>query len=148
MRWPLRYQILIPFAAVMLAAIFAVSVVSAVLATQRAGRQIDEQLQSMAATLVDTSFPLTDTVLRQMHGLSQAEFVCTDFQGHVLAASRRLQLPEETNPPVTADCAAIASGPAGHDRRRAIFSIGFAHRGARRTAGRPLDHPLSGTALA
>lgn len=87
MRWPIRYQILIPFVVVMLVAIFAVSVLSAVLATQRARLQIEEQLQGIAATLDDATFPLTDTVLRQMHGLSQAEFVFSDIDGRTLAAS-------------------------------------------------------------
>jgi signal transduction histidine kinase len=92
MRWPLRYQILVPFTLVLLGVICAVSALNAMLATQRAKSQIEEQLQGIAATLADSSFPLTDMVLRQMHGLSGAEFAFTNSNGRSLATSG-LELP-------------------------------------------------------
>jgi signal transduction histidine kinase len=101
MRWTLRSQILIPFALVLIGAILTVSVVTAVLATQRSQRQIEEQLGSVAATLSDSSFPLTDAVLRQMRGLSGAEFNFSDLYGKQLAASSGLSFPDDL--PVTAD---------------------------------------------
>lgn len=88
MRWPIRYQILLPLAGIMLAAVLGVSMLSAYLAAERAERQIDEQLRQVARTLLDSSFPLNDVVLRQMHGLSGAEFALADAAGRVLAASR------------------------------------------------------------
>lgn len=88
MRWPIRYQILLPLAGLMLAAVLGVSVLSAYLAAERAEQQIDEQLRRLARTLLDSSFPLNDVVLRQMSGLSGAEFALADRQGRVLAASR------------------------------------------------------------
>jgi signal transduction histidine kinase len=96
MRFPLRYQILLPFALVLAGAIIAVSVTSAVLATHRAESQIEGQLQSIAATLAESSFPLTEPVLRQMHGLSQADFV---FQGQEsrTVANRPLELPPQSS---------------------------------------------------
>ncbi|HZZ28804.1 MAG TPA: HAMP domain-containing sensor histidine kinase [Pirellulales bacterium] len=93
MRWPLRYQILIPFALVLLGVVCVVSVLNAVLATARAKSQIEDQLQGVAATLADSSFPLTDMVLRQMHGLSGADFVFVDPAGQVLAESKHFELP-------------------------------------------------------
>ena len=75
MRWPLRYQILLPFTLVLLAAIVTVSVLNAVVATRRSREQIEEQLRGIAATRAESNFPLTDAVLRQMRGLSGAEFV-------------------------------------------------------------------------
>ncbi|HUY91346.1 MAG TPA: ATP-binding protein [Pirellulales bacterium] len=99
MRWPIRYQILLPLAGIMLAAVLGVSMLSAYLAAERAERQIDEQLQQVARTLLDSSFPLNDSVLRQMHGLSGAEFALADDQGRVLAASQRsLPLPLAATP--------------------------------------------------
>jgi signal transduction histidine kinase len=95
-RFPLRYQILFPFALVLAGAIVAVSVTSAALATHRAEAQIEQQLQSIAATLAESSFPLTEPVLRQMHGLSQAEFVFTDQQGRMVA-SRSIELPRQSS---------------------------------------------------
>ncbi len=87
MRWPLRYQILFPFAGVMLGVVLGVSVLDAVLAARRTQRQIERQLQEVAETLLDANFPLTDAVLKQTRGLSGAEFVLTDPQGRLQAAS-------------------------------------------------------------
>jgi len=95
-RFPLRYQILLPFALVLAAAIIAVSVTSAVLAARRAEAQIEQQLQSIAATLADSNFPLTEPVLRQMHGLSPANFVFTDREGRTVA-NGPLQLPPRSS---------------------------------------------------
>jgi signal transduction histidine kinase len=111
MRWPLRYQILIPFALALLGVICAVSALNAWLATQRSKNQIEQQLQGIAATLADSSFPLTDTVLRQMHGLSGAEFVLTDPQGHSLATSSGLELSAGETPQVVEDWQQLRLGP-------------------------------------
>jgi HAMP domain-containing protein len=87
MRWPLRYQILFPFAGVMLAVMLGVSLLDAYLAARRTQRQIERQLHQVAQTLVDASFPLTDAALKQTSGLSGAEFVLTDERGDQRAAS-------------------------------------------------------------
>jgi signal transduction histidine kinase len=92
MRQPLRYQILIPFTAVLAVAIVAVSALSAVLATQRAGRQIEGQLQGIAKTLAESSFPLTNIVLQQMHDLSGGEFVFAEDAGGVVKSNTQVQL--------------------------------------------------------
>ena len=88
MRWPLRYQLLFPFAGVMLLALAGVSVLSAYLAAKRSATQIQTQLTHIGDTLQDATFPLNDSVLRQMRGLSSAEFVLTDLSGNVLANSK------------------------------------------------------------
>jgi signal transduction histidine kinase len=87
MRWPLRYQILVPFAAVMVALLVAVSLLNAYLAARQSFRQTVHRLRDVAHTLADARFPLTDAVLRQAHGLSGAEFVLTDDGQNVQAAS-------------------------------------------------------------
>ncbi len=87
MRWPLRYQILFPFGGVMLAVVLGVSLLDAVLAARRTQRQIEHQLNEVAQTLLDATFPLTDAVLKQTRGLSGAEFLLTDQQGNLRAAS-------------------------------------------------------------
>lgn len=96
MRQPLRYQILTPFTAVLAVAIVAVSVLSAVLATQRAERQIEAQLQGIAKTLADSFFPLTGVVLEQMHDLSGADFVFVDESRQIVAASKPIRLPPDS----------------------------------------------------
>lgn len=93
MRWPLRYQILIPFTAVLIVAIAAVSIISSVLAAKRARAQIETQLRNIATTLAESSFQLTDAVLQQMHGLSGADFAFVDEDDRVVAASRSIALP-------------------------------------------------------
>lgn len=87
MRWPIRYQILVPFAGMILAAVLSVSLLNAYWAASQSQRQIEEQLRSVARTLLTSSFPLTQNVLEQMRGLSGAEFVLTDDRGHRLATS-------------------------------------------------------------
>ena len=87
MRWPIRHQILIPFAAMLLAAVLSVSLLSAYWAASHAQRQIEEQLRSVARTLLSSNFPLTENVLAQMHGLAGADFVLTDAAGDALATS-------------------------------------------------------------
>lgn len=87
MRWPLRYQILMPFAGVMLGVVLGVSLLDAWLAARRTQRQIEHQLSEVARTLQEANFPLTDAVLKQTRGLSGAEFVLVDAQGALQAAS-------------------------------------------------------------
>lgn len=87
MRWPLRYQILAPFAAVMLIAIAGVSVLDAFLAARWTEQHIQIQLREVASTLLGSTFPLTQRVLRQTRGLSGADFVLTDGGGRLLASS-------------------------------------------------------------
>jgi len=61
-------------AGVMLGTIVVISTLNAYLAGNRSRNQIERQLRNVALTLTETSFPLTDAVLRQMSGLSGAEF--------------------------------------------------------------------------
>jgi signal transduction histidine kinase len=110
MRWTLRSQIITPFALVLVCAIVTVSIWTAILATNRSQRQIESQLRSIAATLADSSFPLTETVLRQMHGLSGAQFVFTDLEGNRIAASQAFSLPPEFVPVITGDLRQLTLG--------------------------------------
>jgi signal transduction histidine kinase len=87
MRPTLRYQIMIPMLGLMLTALVGVSVLNAYLAAGRAKLQIERQLREITQTLDQSSFPLTDAVLRQMRGLSGAEFVLVTDSGRVAASS-------------------------------------------------------------
>jgi len=95
MRWPLRYQILVPFAGTMLAVVAVVSSLDAVLSARRSQQQIEGQLGEVAHTLEAANFPLTDAVLKQTRGLAGAEFVVANRQGQPLAASRADISPHE-----------------------------------------------------
>src|SRR3954452_20622341 len=92
MRWPLRFQIMLPMAAIMLGTIVTVSVLTAYLAAARSKTQIDTQLRDVAHTLATSSFPLTDSVLRQMRGLTGAEYVLMDDRGSVLASTQPAEM--------------------------------------------------------
>jgi len=54
---------------------------------QLAAPEIERQLTEITQTLDQSNFPLTDAVLRQMRGLSGAEFVLAGDSGAVLASS-------------------------------------------------------------
>ncbi len=136
MRWPLRYQILVPFAVLLLGVICAVSALNAWLATQRTKNQIEEQLQGIAATLADSSFPLTDMVLRQMHGLSGAEFLLTDVNGRALATSGLALLTVGASPAVE-DSQQLRLGPPVTVGDQRYFEMVLAIRGrGQQPAGR------------
>lgn len=88
MWWPLRYQIMLPMAAVILLTVVGLSVLNAYVAANRATAEIEQRLQSVAQTLADSTFPLTDSVLSQMRGLAGADFVLLDETGKMQAASQ------------------------------------------------------------
>jgi signal transduction histidine kinase len=88
MRWPLRTQILFPMACLMLATLVATSVLNAWFAGRQAIDRIQSQLRDIGETLASTSFPLTDSVLKNMRGLSGAEFVVVGRSGQISASSR------------------------------------------------------------
>jgi signal transduction histidine kinase len=86
MRWPIRIQLLLPMLTVVVAAIALVSIFGAFSSADRARRMRQENLHRVIATLAEANFPLTEPILRQMSGLSGAEFVFFD-KGYRLQAS-------------------------------------------------------------
>ncbi|MEX2091048.1 MAG: HAMP domain-containing sensor histidine kinase [Pirellulales bacterium] len=87
MRWPLRYQIMVPMAAVMLLAVVFVEGVGALLAVRDTESQIAAQIHEVARIAAEANFPLTAPVLRQMKALSGAELIVVDDQGRTNATS-------------------------------------------------------------
>jgi signal transduction histidine kinase len=87
MRWPIRNQILVPFAALEIVAVAAISVVAAISAMTQASRDTEARLQQVIDVLQDSSFPYTEAVLNQMRGLSGAEFVAVNKNGGIQAAT-------------------------------------------------------------
>lgn len=87
MRWPLKYQIAIPMAAVMLLGVAAASGLNAYLAASGTRSRIEEQLRDAASIVAATNFPLTESVLAQLRGLSGAHFVSVDAAGNPIASS-------------------------------------------------------------
>mgnify|MGYP002078876954 CR=1 FL=1 len=87
MRWPLRYQIMVPMAAVMVSAVLAVEGIGTLLAVGDARSRVDGQIREVAQIATAANFPLTTPVLRQMRALSGAQLVVVDGSGTVLAVS-------------------------------------------------------------
>ncbi|PQO26822.1 sensor histidine kinase [Blastopirellula marina] len=77
MRWPLRIQLLLPFAAVLLAIMVVVTLVTAQISVANAKSRIESRLRDVAAVLQSATFPLSDAVLEQMKGLSGAQYAVT-----------------------------------------------------------------------
>ncbi len=86
-RFPIRYQLMLPFSVVALASLLAVGAFHARLATEQTKSRIENQLQGVVRVLEESSFPLTDAVLRQIGGLANAEFVLADHRQRTIAAS-------------------------------------------------------------
>jgi signal transduction histidine kinase len=87
MRWPLQYQIALPMAAVMLLGVATASGLNALVAARGTRSRIEEQLRDVAAIITGTNFPLNDSVLAKLHGLSGAHFIVVDAAGKSLVSS-------------------------------------------------------------
>lgn len=96
MRWPLRYQIVVPMAAIMLLSVVAVGGTGAWLAVRSTKARIESQIDEVTHIIAESNFPLTTAVLRQMRALSGAELAVTSEAGQVTASSQPLsELPPE-----------------------------------------------------
>jgi signal transduction histidine kinase len=73
MRWPIRYQVLVPLLTLLLGVV-GISTWTALASANRARRQIETQVRNVAHTL-SASFPLRGNVLDQMKLLSGADFL-------------------------------------------------------------------------
>jgi len=73
MRWPIRYQLLVPLLTLLLGVV-GISTWTALASADRARRQIETQVRRVAHTL-SASFPLKPNVLDQMKLLSGADFL-------------------------------------------------------------------------
>src|SRR5579884_2961712 len=83
MRWPIRYQLLAPLLMLLLGVV-GISTWTAVASAARARRQLETQLRGIAHTLYRWPFPLQDTVLNQMKGLTGAEYLLVGSTGERL----------------------------------------------------------------
>ena len=90
MRWPIRNQILIPFASIQIASIVAVTAFSTWIGIYSAEQQIKTRLNNVVQTIENRSYPLTPAILNQLRNLSGADFVVFDqtgtWQGSTLSA--------------------------------------------------------------
>jgi signal transduction histidine kinase len=118
MRWPIRYQLLVPLLTLLLGVV-GISTWTALASAGRARRQIETQVRHVAHTLSARPVPLTHKiVLEQMKGLSGADYLLIAGDG-----ARTTTLPTDNPelPPVEAvveDWETLRLGPrvtaAGH----------------------------------
>ena len=110
MRWPIRNQILLPLLAVAIISLTAVGAINTVLTERRTREHVEQQLRQVIAVLTNSSFPLTDSVLRQMRELSSADYVLIDPAGATMASTlpETEPLPEQT---VTVNIQDVQLGP-------------------------------------
>lgn len=87
MRWPLRNQVFLPFAALLTASVFGVALVSAWYAAEQAERQKLQHLRSIAAALGDANFPLTAPVVDRIAGMVGGQVVVLDARGKLKNAT-------------------------------------------------------------
>jgi signal transduction histidine kinase len=87
MRWPIRNQIFLPVATLLLVAIASIAVLLAAVAARRSSRERMERVERVVATLNDASFPFTENVLTKMRGLSGAEYVALDERGAIVTST-------------------------------------------------------------
>jgi signal transduction histidine kinase len=94
MRWPIRYQLLLPLLTLLLGVV-GISTWTALASADRARGQIVTQVRNVAHTLSDSPFPLHKTVLDRMKLLSGADFLLLTPDGGRTAtlSDDPLQLP-------------------------------------------------------
>lgn len=100
MRWPIRNQIFVPFAVILLAAVVTTAVSAALVAARRTEQQVIGQLNRVIDSLGQSHFPFSQnqTVLEKMRALSGAEFVAFDGRGQVVGGT--LSDSEQDLPPI------------------------------------------------
>lgn len=86
-RWPLERQLLVPVLSVVVVAIALSSLLTAWLAYDWSARRQTENLERVVHTLTGAGFPLTNSVLSKMSGLSGADFLVLDRAGEQRAAT-------------------------------------------------------------
>ena len=138
MRWPIRIQLLLPTLSVVVLAIVLASGASAYLGAVRARQTLEENLGRVVDTMTEARFPLSEAVvLRQMSGLSGAEFIFLDENDHIVAGTlplgeadlRRLgTLQRHDAPDAAADRRIELGGLAYLSRRVAVSPRGTAAR--------------------
>lgn len=89
MKWPLQYQIMLPMTLLMLAMVLGLSTFHAYQAASQQRAMTEDQIRGIVRTLAESSFPLTDNVLKQMKGLAGTEFALVDGAGRLQASTRR-----------------------------------------------------------
>ena len=114
MRWPIHLQLLIPILSIVVIAVIAASMAVGYFGAVDLQRQQEEDLRRMVETVTGASYPLTDSVLRQMKGLTGCDFVLFDASGKVRTSTIELSKSMEgvlSNYPIASQWTASSETP-------------------------------------
>jgi signal transduction histidine kinase len=109
-RWSIRNQLFAPLL-ILLLGIVGISTWTAVASAGRARQQIEQQVRNVVRTLSDADFPLTSNVLALMKGLSGADYLVIDHEGHSRATIPTGPEPLPTLDATAADWQSVQLGP-------------------------------------
>jgi signal transduction histidine kinase len=118
LRWPIHFQLLVPMVAVVLLASFLATAITASWIALRVRTEQRESLRRAAKTLGEAPFPFTESVLRQMSGLSGAEFVLMSPQGRGQESTLAVK------PAELEELARHARSRASDDAKDAVVALG------------------------
>ncbi len=125
MRWSLQRQIFVPFSLLLVGAVAITSLASAWDAARRSNVDNAQQLKNLVQTLRGASIPYTEGVLRQVKGLSGAEFALMNADGTVAATSFLFppsSLPHFTEMPAVDSVERITDLPMVEEQDRRFFA--------------------------
>jgi hypothetical protein len=83
MRWPLRRQIMLPMAAIMLLAVLVIGGLGAYLSARAAKSRIAAQIAGVTRIVAQSNFPLTDAELPVVGAASRAAHVAASLRDAV-----------------------------------------------------------------
>ncbi len=128
MRWPIRLQLLVPMVSVVLLASLLATAITAYWIALRVRREQRESLRRVVETLAEAAFPLNEQVLRQMEGLSGAEFVLMTPAGAL--RQNTVAMPDESRAEllrVAAEHTADDQAAAERDQPIVVFLAGHSY---------------------
>lgn len=99
MRWPLKYQILLPFGGWTLLVIVALTAVNVWHSTSMARQETQGRLEEVVRQISEARFPLTQPVLEQVKRFTGAELVVTGEQSSAVRATDSNLLTHWKTPP-------------------------------------------------
>jgi len=124
-RWSLQSQIFVPFSLLLVVAVAITSLAAAWDAARRSNADNAQQLKNLVQTLRGSSIPHTAAVLKQVKGLSGAEFALATSDGAVSTstfASPASRLPAPANMPTVESLLRITDLPTVEQNERRYFA--------------------------
>lgn len=91
MRWPIRNQIFVPFAALLVVSVVLVALVAARNAADQSRQQKLSHMHTVTSALGDASFPLTQDVAQRIAAMIGGEVIVAEPSGRITASTLELE---------------------------------------------------------